>query len=227
MKLRFLLVAILLGLPMPSCSLPEKIEVTVDEGPLKYSEQTEYPGVQKSDLFVFVGEKVEVVEAIQPQGEAWFDAVFDAKYRVLEPVYGEFEGNTIEFRVFDHYGYPPFAKYPHSLLFVSKHEGKLYHEKYQYHTVYKTIDGRWAACGDPYIHGMEYHRKPFTPKPLTFAEPITFDLAKYTDKQKKAIFAEPYFEIENGKAVCKMGAFVDELFQINRDGVLKARGVGQ
>jgi hypothetical protein len=85
----------------------------------------------------------------------------------------------------------------------------------------------WAACGDPYLRGMEYHRKPFTPKPLEFAEPVTFDLENYSADKKRKFFGEPFFEIVNGKAVCKMGAYVDELYQINRDGVLKARGVGQ
>ena len=209
-----------------SCAAPKPEDVVVDEEPLKYTEQTEYPGVQKSDLFVFVGEKIEVVELEPPNGEVWFDAGFDAKYRVVDKVYGEFNGNIIEFRAFDHYGYPPFAKSTNALLFVSKYQGKLYHEKYQYYSVYRTIDGSWASCGDPYI-GMDYHRKPFTPKALTFPEPIKFDLAEYTAEQRKAMFTEPYFEILNGWAICKMGAFVDELFQIKRDGVLKARGVGQ
>ena len=226
MKIAFLLVAFLLSLFVISCSTPEATHLVVDEERLEYASQTEYPGIQKSELFVFVGEKVEVVEVTPPHGEIWFDEVFDAKYRVLESVYGEFEGNIIEFRVFDHYGYPPFAKHSHALLFVSKHKGKLYHEKYQYHTVYRTLDGRWAACGDPYL-GREYHRKPFSPKPLIFPEPVTFDLAEFSEKQRKAIFVEPYFEIIEGRAVCRMGAFVDELFQINRDGVLNARGVGQ
>lgn len=227
MKLKLLLFAFFLGSMISACSVPESTDVTVDEGPLKDSSRAEHTGVQKSDLFVFVGEKIEVVEVNPPNGEVWFDSAFDVKYRVIESVHGEFEGNIIEFRVFDHYGYPPFAKHPHALLFVSKHKGKLYHEKYQYHTVHKTIDGRWAACGDPYLLGMEYHRKPFTPKPLRFAEPITFNLEEYSEKQKQELFKQPYFEIVDGKAFCKMGAFVDELFQINRDGVLKARGVGQ
>ena len=169
--LKFVFVAMFLGSSSLRCSIPKSTEVTVDEGPLKYTTQTKYPGVQKSDLFVFVGEKVELVEVIPPRGEIWDDAAFDAKYRVLESVYGEFEGNIIEFRVFDHYGFPPFAKEPYALLFVSKHEGKLHHEKYQYHTVYKTIDGRWASCGDPYL-GMEHHLKLFTPKPLEFVDPV-------------------------------------------------------
>jgi hypothetical protein len=207
--------------------MPESSEIMVDERPIKFDTQTEHPGTQKTDLFVFVGEKIELVEVKPPNGEIWMDSAFDAKYRVIETVHGEFEGSIIEFRVFDHYGYPPFANTSHALLFVSEYEGKLYHEKYQYHTVYQTTDGRWAACGDPYLRGMEYHRKPFTPKPLEFAEPVTFDLENYSADKKRKFFGEPFFEIVNGKAVCKMGAYVDELYQINRDGVLKARGVGQ
>lgn len=222
-----LLVALCLGSSVLSCSIPESQAVTVDTGPIKDSFAPEQPGTQRSDLFVFVGEKVEVVEFVPPQGEVWFDQAFDAKYRVIEPVFGEFEGNIIEFRVFDHYGYPPFANHSHALLFVSKHDGKLYHEKYQYHAVHQTTDGRWASCGDPYLRGMEYHRKPFTPKALEFVKPITVDLAKYSKEQRTKYFGEPYYEIAGDQAICKMGAYVDELFQINRDGVLKARGVGQ
>lgn len=192
----------------------------------EHSPDTDQPGTQKSDLFVFVGEKIAVDEFTPPNGEVWFDFAFDAKYRVVEPVFGEFEGNLIEFKVYDHYGYPPFANTSHALLFVSKHEGKLYHEKYQYHAVYRTTDGRWASCGDPYL-GMEYHRKPFTPKPVGFEKPVVIDIGKYSKEQRKKFFGEPYYEIAGDKAVCKMGAYVDELFQINRDGVLKARGVGQ
>lgn len=225
MKLKPLLFSLVLF--ASTCSMPESLEIKVDGGPLRFDAQKEHPGTQKTHFFVFVGEKIDVVEFRPPNGEIWFDQAFDAKYRVIETVHGEFEGNVIEFRAFDHYGYPPFANTSHALLFVSKHDGKLYHERYQYHTVYQTTDGRWAACGDPYIHGMEYHRKPFTPKQLAFAEPVTFDLTKYSEKQKQVIFTEPYYEIVQGKAICKMGAYVDELYQINRDGVLKARGVGQ
>ncbi len=209
-----------------SCSVPGSADVRVAEGPLNYFHPNKESGVQKSDLFVFVGEKIEVVEILPTDGEMWLDQGFNAKYRVVESVYGEFDGGVIEFRVWDHYGYPRFAKFPHALLFVSRHEGSLYHEKYRYYTVHQTIDGRWAACGDPYAR-VPVHRKPFDPKPLPFSEPVTFSLNNYRKEWVDAFFVPPYFEIVDGKAVCKMGAYVDELFQIERDGVLKAWGVGQ
>mgnify|MGYP007054661619 CR=1 FL=1 len=208
-----------------SCSNPAVDEITVNEGPLKYSVETEEPGTQKSDLFVFVGQKIEVVEFTPPNREVWFDSAFDAKYKIIEKVYGEFDGGIIEFRAFDHYGFPPFAKYQHALLFVSKYKGKLYHEKYVFYEAYKTSDGRWASCGDPYLHAGEYHRKPFTPKPLYFPSPVVFDRQDLTDKKFREIYSPPYFEVNGKKATCKMGAYVDELFSIERNGVLKARGL--
>lgn len=206
-------------------TLPEIIEVEFDEKRPRFSEQNE-PGVQKSDLYVFVGEKIDVTEVVPPNGEIWFDSAFDAKYRILETVSGEFDGDVIEFRAFDHYGFPPFATQKNALLFVSKYKGKLYHEKYQYYHVYQTIDGRWAACGDPYL-GMDYHRKPFLAKDLVFPKPVVFERHNLNNEQFKSIYFEPFFETNGRNAVCKMGAYVNELFQIKRDGILKARGIGQ
>lgn len=198
----------------------------MDYGPVQDSIEVGKIGTQDSDLFVFVGEKIEVVEFPPAPGEMRFDAVFDASYRVVEPVYGKFEGDVIKFRVFDHYGFPRFAEFKNVLLFVSKIDGKLYHEKYQYYDVYQTVDGRWASCGDPY-RGMDYHREPFAPKNVEFREPVVSDLAKLNKQQIDEMYPSPYFEIAGTKAVCKMGAYVEELFEIKRMGVLKARGVGQ
>ncbi len=210
---------------LASCSQPDIEEVKVDEESLQYSVETGQAGTQKSDLFVFVGEKIEIAEFIPPKNEMWFDSAFDAKYKIIENVYGEFDGGIIEFRVFDHYGFPPFGKYKHALLFVSMEKGKLYHEKYVFYDVYKTSDGRWASCGDPYLHAGEYHRKPFTPKQLDFPSPIIIDRPDLTDREFQKIYFSPYFEVDGKKANCKMGAYVDELFIIERNGVLKARGL--
>ncbi len=87
----------------------------------------------KNNLYVFVGEKISV-EEFNPEtkkGEIPFDQAFNAKYKVIQNLYGNYENDTIEFEVYDHYGFPPFAKYKTVLLFVSEHKGKLCHEKYQ------------------------------------------------------------------------------------------------
>lgn len=215
----------LLLLFVASCSNYDLEVVAVDEGPLKYEADSEYPGTQSSELFVFVGEKIEIVEFRPPHGEVWMDSAYDAKYRILEPIYGDFQGNVIEFRAFDHYGFPPFGKFQNVLLFVSKEKGKLYHEKYVFHDVYRTSNGKWASCGDPYLRAGEYHRKSFTPKPLDFATAVVFDRSDLSDEQFQKIFTPPYFDVQGKKATCKMGAYVDELFAIERDGVLKARGL--
>jgi len=74
---------------------------------------------------------------------------------------------------------------------------------------------------------MDYHRKPFEAKELVFTEPVVFNRSELTDEKFKSTYYEPFFKIEGKSAICKMGAYIDELFQIKRDGVLKARGVGQ
>ncbi len=179
-----------------------------------------------SNFYVFVGEKVEV-KPFQPEVEKDVilrDSAFKAKYRIIQNVYGDYQKDTIEFEVYDHYGAPPFAKYKTALLFVSEHKGKLYHEKYQYFDVYKTTDGRWASCGDPYKFD-DVHRKDIKAVKLQFVEPLIFNLNGYKDKYIRAIFTKPYFRIEGNKAECLMGSFVDKLFSVKKEGVLKARGL--
>ncbi len=83
----------------------------------------------KNNLYVFVGEKISV-EEFDPrtkENDLPFDQAFQAKYKVLQNIYGDYQKDTIEFEAFDHYGSPPFAKYNTVLLFVSEYEGKFYH----------------------------------------------------------------------------------------------------
>ncbi len=202
-------------------SLEEKYEKEI-LAQIKKEQQENKP----TNFYVFVGEKIEVKE-FQPETEKnviLMDSAFKAKYRVIQNLYGNYNKDTIEFEVYDHYGTPPFSQYNNVLLFVSEYNGKLYHEKYQYFDVYKTKDGRWASCGDPYRFD-EYHRKEFKSATLEFDAPLLFDLTEFNPKYIKAVFKEPYFKINGNKAECSMGAYVDELFTIKKEGVLKARGL--
>lgn len=186
----------------------------------------------KANLFVFVGEKISVEEFEQKleEGEVAMDAGFKAKYKIVERVYGDYSGKTIEFEAYDHYGYPSFAEYKHALLFVSKHKGEYFHQKYQYYDVYKTKSGKWASCGDPYRFD-EYHRKNVEIINLNFEEPLYIDLKKYGDESRyseefiKEVFVEPYFKVQENKAECLKGSYVDTLFEVKKNGVLKAREV--
>jgi hypothetical protein len=177
-------------------------------------------------FYVFVGEKIEVNRFVPElkKGRIPFDQAFKAKYKVVQNIYGDYKGEMIEFEAFDHYGFPPFAKYDNVLLFVSEYKGKLYHEKYQYFNVNKTIDGKWASCGDPYRFD-DYNRKPIKSIPLKFDAPVFFDTGNLKPIQIQEIYPQPFFVIEENRAKCLMGAYVDDLFVVKKKGVLKARGI--
>jgi hypothetical protein len=75
------------------------------------------------------------------------DRAVKATYRVLVPVYGNYNKDTISFTAYDHFGRFGFARSRHALLYVSEYKGGWYHEKYQYTAVYRTRNGRWAGDG--------------------------------------------------------------------------------
>jgi len=153
------------------------------------------------DLIVFVGKRLSVTKQTAEQDS--MDEKFEARYRVLQLVFGRYEGTEITFTVYDHYGSPSFAQYDTALMFVARYEGKLYHEKYQYFAVYPTRDGRWASCGDPYSDEPPVHRGALKPHPIEFATAV---------HDRKA-----------GRP-CTEGNYVEELLPVKENGVLKARG---
>lgn len=218
------LLLLLLLLPLLGCArisnADQKPLINVTSTPLIIDQNS------NNKLFVFVGEKIEV-EPYKPQtekDEILMDSVFKAKYRIIQKVFGNYDKDIIEFEVYDHYGTPPFSKYKNVLLFVSEYKGKLYHEKYQYFDVYRTKDGSWASCGDPYKFD-DYHRRNIQAVKLEFDEPLIFNLKDYEKEFNKEVFKSPYFGINGDKAECLMGAFVTDLFTVKKEGVLKARGL--
>jgi hypothetical protein len=180
---------------------------------------------ENSTYFVFIGEKISLNPVPPKEGEMPFDARFLAKYRVIEPFRGTFDGTEIEFTVFDHMGLPPFSKYRHVLLYVERHEGKYYHSKYQFSPLYKTKDGRWAGPYDAYDYGHEYNKDtPIKPVVIDFAKPVVVDIPRLDRSEIEKWFPEPYYRIEGRKATAVYGNYVPELFLLKQNGVLKARG---
>ena len=154
------------------------------------------------DLIIFVGKRLSVTA--QTNTPDSLDLKFEARYRVLKMVFGHYDGPEITFTVYDHRGFPAFARYDTALMFVSRHEGELYHEKYQFIPVYPTVDGRWAGCGDPYrFEGRPVHRGNLKPVPINFTTTVR--------------------DGETGKP-CTRGNYVEDLLSVKTNGVLKARG---
>jgi hypothetical protein len=200
---------------------------------------------RKDSLIVFVGEIIYVKETPEEAKKSRPDTIFRngkktvvervtitmdsryiAKYRVLQLVYGTYKADTIEFISFDHYGQPAFSKYKTVLLYVSNHKGQLYHEKYMYSDVYRTTDGRWAGAYESQDYNHENNKNTtIKPEPISFKEPISFDVKNRDKESIKRYYPEPYFRIKKGRAYPMMGNYIQELFELKRDGFLTARGI--
>lgn len=198
----------------------------------------------KDSLLVFIGEKIEVKYSPEEKKEKLvlrikgndsvyvkqhsisMDSRYIAKYKVVKLLNGSFNNDIIEFEVFDHYGEPRFSKFNTVLLFVSKHNGKLYHEKYQYFDLYKTKDGMWAS---PYSSSDYNHpsKENITVKPekISFQNEISFVVDKLTNDELKIWYPSPYFEVKDGRAIAKYGNYIDDLFKLKQQTILKARGI--
>ena len=179
-------------------------------------------------LLAFVGEKISVdyFNPYEGTDQIPFDAGFKCKYKVMQWVYGKLPEDTIEFEAYTHRGSLFFDDYQNVLLFVSKSDDKLYHEKYQFFPVYRTKNGRWASCGDPYLSDSRVGKGVPVLK-LEFDSPPAFNFKvlseKYSPEYVGAVFMEPWFNCHTDSATCNMGAYVEDLFRVKRDGVLMAR----
>jgi hypothetical protein len=181
--------------------------------------------VAPGNLIAFVGKRIKVRKIQDPKNLVRFDAEFEARYKVLSVIFGNYRGREIKFTAFDHYGSPAFARYDTVLLYVSNHRGRFYHEKYQYHSVYPTKDGRWAGCGDPYQNEPSVHRGEVQAQPIQFSPEVTFNLSGVKTEEIRQNFPSQFFEFRGNVAVCKSGVYAQELFEIKKRGVLKARGL--
>ncbi|WMW80739.1 hypothetical protein RF679_00325 [Undibacterium cyanobacteriorum] len=163
------------------------------------------------------------------------DAAFRARYQILQPIYGEFEGgDRIEFTAYDHYGTPKFGQHQQVMLFVTKIEGQWYHVKYQYFPVDPTKDGDWAFCGNPYgkskgaasLHSLP----PAALQAIDYVPELTFDLKKISEESESSIddvarrFPSPLYATTGHNAVCKMGVRAQDLLELMKQTVLKQRG---
>lgn len=186
--------------------------------------------VDGDGLFVFVGEKLEVMEVPPPPDPPdpgiliiRLDYQYRARYRVIDRICGEFKGDMIEFDAFDHWGYPAFARYETVLLYVSRHGDRYVHQKYQFNDVYRTRSGEWASCGDPYRREPEVHRGDIQAVPLEFEEPLLYSVAGFTEERIAERFPVEYFSREGDYVACRAGATADVLYTVKRLGVLKSR----
>jgi hypothetical protein len=179
------------------------------------------------DLMAFVGERIEIrpVADTPPAGIVSLDQRFEARYKVHAVIFGAYTESEIRFTAFDHDGHPAFANYETVMLYVSRHKGQLFHQRYQFNPVYRTADGRWAGCGDPYQHEPEVLRGPLRASPIDYLPEVTFSVSGLAVEEVTKRYPSEYF-VRSGDIVrCIAGAYAEQLFEIKRHGVLRARGI--
>jgi hypothetical protein len=171
-------------------------------------------------LYAFVAEKISLTYVTRSNG-SW-DAEYIGEYRVVENVYGHFPKDTIRFTGFTH-GSVSLNNFKHVLLFVGEYCGKLYHEKYQFFDVYKTVKGKWASPGDPYRFDNMVEQKNIKAQVVQFADSLSFDTRTYRMGQRQGVFPEEYFSVEGNKATPLKGTYVKELLTVKKEGTLKRK----
>lgn len=182
---------------------------------------------EDSEYFVFVGKKISLTPVTPKlkENKSSFDSKFLAKYQIIKPYKGSYHGAEIEFTVFDHYGVPQFSEYDHVLLYVVLHDGKYYHSKYQFTPVYKTKSGVWAGAyaAYDYTHSNNANTT-IKPVKIDFYSPVEFDISGYEQEEIEVWFPQPYYNISGNRATAVYGNYLNELFFLKQQGVLKARG---
>ncbi|RZK54559.1 MAG: hypothetical protein EOO91_15710 [Pedobacter sp.] len=177
-------------------------------------------------LFAIIAEKIELkpINELLCGNSISFDNKYEGRYKVVKSLYGNLTTDTVKFTVFDHYGTPAFSEYRHVLLFLSEHCGKLYHEKYQYFDVYPTKDGKWARPGDPYMLDENIANKTVKTIEIEFKKSVVFERSDYYPWEVQKKFNKPYFKFVGDKIFPVAGAYVDDLLEIKKQGVLTERG---
>jgi hypothetical protein len=184
----------------------------------------------RDSLIVFIGEKIDVQQMPDRNKKdspvIFMDGEYKASYRILKLLNGHYTADTISFYAYDHYGWPAFSKYNTVLLFVYPYKDMNVHEKYQFFPVYKTKNERWAgvyAAGD---FQNNFYKDSITvhPEKIEFQEKLSFDLTKVSGEMKEYFYPAPFFTIKNNKAIPVYGNYVEDLFRIKQQTILKGRG---
>jgi hypothetical protein len=175
-------------------------------------------------LYVFIGEKISVESApdIEYCNVMSMDSKYQARYKILENIYGDFKNDTIDFVSYDHASYIRYDDFDHVLLYVANYCGELINVKYQFDPLYKTKNGRWASPYKSYKSKTNSKLSAIKPHKIRFPKELKFDFSPepyFTER-----YPSPFYKIVDKKAIPKYGFYPNELFEIKKNTVLKERG---
>lgn len=176
-------------------------------------------------LYVFVGEKIKVKRFTPKEMsfEDYFYVNLKSRYKVIQNIFGNYDKDIIEFETYGHYQVSNFSKYKYVLLFVYVEDGVFYNNRFLFSDVYKTKDNRWASGYNP----IDYYNKETTiqPEPIDFEKEISYNIAGMTEEDIQYWYPQPYYKIVGKKAIVCLGNYVEDLFELRKNYVLKAREI--
>lgn len=152
-----------------------------------------------------------------------FDSKYSGKYKVIENIYGDYANDTIEFIIFDHNGRPALDDFDTILIYLSEACNAFYHVKYQFANVYITDNGRWATPYSPY-HYQNVTSSSIKPEIIKFVDEISFSLDGLNEDFVKKSYPAPYYKIRDNQAIAIYGNYIEDIFEMAKDPVLKSFG---
>jgi hypothetical protein len=175
---------------------------------------------------VFVGRLLSIEEAPDPCKTSGtcisMDALYTARYEVVEPIVGQPAQREIAVHIADHYGFPGMARWRHALLFVQLLDEGPWLHKYQGFALHPLADGGWGFCGG----AREAREMPGAPVPRPL--PFDADLGLVDDvggSVRRAAEHGEHFAPDGDRIYCRAGLRLPELYEAVRTGVMQARGV--
>lgn len=147
-------------------------------------------------ILAFIGEEIFTREAPETVAEPEFDIAtgrdtvfirmdseWQSRFSIIDIMRGDYEGDTIDFTAFDHFGQPRYSKSKGPILiYLHDIDAGWFHDKYNFAKVHPTKGGGWAVCGS-FFRDHDGERVPNPkPRPVEFDPPVIIDVAnEYLD----------------------------------------------
>ena len=174
-------------------------------------------------MYAFIGKKISVKQVYRDYCDMILDEEYEAKYKILENVYGDYPNKIIEFISFEHGIYRNYYDFDPVLLYVVERCGKLYQVKHQYDRVYKTKDGKWASTYNSWLYNkLGKDTAQIKPERILFKKNANLRFKGERDINKlKTRYPSPFFKFKNRTVIPVYGNYVKDIFELRKRTSLK------
>ncbi|MBS7334376.1 MAG: hypothetical protein KIG88_12360 [Weeksellaceae bacterium] len=148
-------------------------------------------------VYAFVGELIEYrkvdyqeyYKLDKEKSPVYFDQMFVAKYKIIQPICNDFKSEIIEFVSFDHYGVPPMFKEKNPIVYLGFDEEKKEYFQYKYTWDQALfINNNWYGIFDYIIADFLENYKP-----ITVRFPYAYDREEH--ERNRFLYPDTHFEI--------------------------------